>query len=315
MGGAAALSADVSGAFVAHRRELWLLCYRVTGSAADADDLVQETFARALERPPQDRTRPWLPWLVRVAVNLARDQLRRRRRRVYRGPWLPEPIEDVDLPEPSHEPRHTEARYELLESVSFAFLLALEALTPTQRAVLVLCDVIEYSARETAEALALSEGNVRVLLHRARKTLADYDMRRSIPTPELGSRTAQLLQRFLAYVAAGDVPGVESLLAEDVVVLNDANGKYPAAGVPVLGRNKVARFQVNVGRLRTTAPRFEIRMLNGLPAFVAEWDRDESKLSPRLVLIPILDADGRIRGLHGVLAPEKLARVRPVASD
>ena len=139
------------------RRFLIGLCYRMTGSAADAEDVVQETFARALERPPARTDAPWRPWLVRVALNLAKDELRRRKRRGYKGPWLPEPIEDSEWIEPSHEPQSTAGRYELLESVSFAFLLALEALSPAQRAVLLLRDVFEYTGAETAEALDLSE--------------------------------------------------------------------------------------------------------------------------------------------------------------
>ena len=92
-------SADLAQAFESENRKIWALCYRMTGSAADADDLVQATFERALERPPRDTTRPWRPWLMRVAVNLARDGLRRRRRRVYKGPWLPEPFDTDDLVE------------------------------------------------------------------------------------------------------------------------------------------------------------------------------------------------------------------------
>src|SRR6185436_15303130 len=116
--------------FEEHRRFLWGLCYRMTGCAADADDVVQDTFVRAIERPPRRVDEPLRPWLVKVALNLARDLLRRRRRRDYLGPWLPSPIETEP---PSHEPAALDGRYELLESVSFAFLIALEALTPTQR--------------------------------------------------------------------------------------------------------------------------------------------------------------------------------------
>ena len=308
MSAPAALSSELSDAFTAHRREVWLLCYRMTGSAADSDDLVQETFARALERPPRDRSRPWLPWLVRVAINLARDHLRRRRRRVYRGPWLPEPIE---LPELAHEPAQTEARYELLESVSYAFLVALEALTPAQRAVLLLRDVIGYSASEAADALGLSEGNARVVLHRARKALEAYDADRCRPTAALSQSTAAALQLFLQSVAHGDVSAVEALLAQDVLALNDVNGKYAAAATPVRGRNKVARFHVRVVRLREPAQRYELRVLNGLPALIAEWDGSERNLAPRIAMIPILDGAGRIRAIHTVLTPQKLARLAP----
>ena len=178
----AALSSIVTeDLFTQHQRFLWGLCYRLTGSAADADDLVQETFVRTIERPPARMKDPLRPWLVRVAMNLGRDLLRRRRRAPYKGPWLPSPIEtngqdlfpreEVALPlgeialplgevaPPSHEVvfegGSTEGRYELLESVSFAFLLALEVLTPQQRAVLLLRDVFDYSVRETADLAKL----------------------------------------------------------------------------------------------------------------------------------------------------------------
>src|SRR5207249_6583174 len=119
-----------------HRRFLWGLCYRMTGSAADAEDVVQDTFVRAIEHPPRRTEEPLRPWLVKVALNLARDLLRRRRRREYVGPWLPSPLEtdwssqgataDRERDPPSHEPATLEGRYDLLESVSFAFLVALE---------------------------------------------------------------------------------------------------------------------------------------------------------------------------------------------
>ena len=116
----------------------------MTGNAADADDLVQETFVRAIKRPPPRTDEPWHLWLVRVAINLSRDLLRQRKRQSYEGQWLPSPIETVpptfDPPDESGNPA---TRYDLIESVSFAFLLALEALTPTQRAVLVLRDVFD----------------------------------------------------------------------------------------------------------------------------------------------------------------------------
>lgn len=109
---------------------------------------------------------------------------------------------------------------------------------------------------------------------------------------------------------AGDVPGLESLLAEGVVAVNDGAGVYAAAAVPVRGRNKVARFHASLGR---GAPaRFAVRLVNGLPAFVGEFDETRPHLAPRFVMIPILDRAGRIRALHTIVAPEKLARIRRV---
>ena len=149
----------LESAFDEQRPFLWSLAYRLTGCAADADDVVQEVFVRALERPPADTARPWRPWLVRVLMNLGRDLLRQRRRRGYVGPWLPSPVATGDGDEPpSFDPPDLQpgpgARYDLLESASLAFLLALETLTPAQRAVLLLRDVLDYSVRETADALS-----------------------------------------------------------------------------------------------------------------------------------------------------------------
>ena len=149
-------------AFGEHRPFLWSLCYRLCGDAADAEDLVQDTFVRALQHPPSRTDAPWRPWLVKVALNLGRDLLRRRRRRGYVGPWLPAPVDEP----PAAEGAGPGARYDRLESVTVAFLLALEALTPAQRAVLLLRDVFDYSVRETAgvesllaeDAAAVSDG-------------------------------------------------------------------------------------------------------------------------------------------------------------
>src|SRR5215510_13806324 len=142
--------------FDEHKRFLWGMCYRMTGSAADADDIVQDTFVKVLERPPKDMKSPLRPWLVKVAINLSRDQLRRRRRREYFEPWLPSPVltDDENLPSQLDQSSSSETspvtRYDLMESITMAFLLALEALTPAQRAVLLLRDVFDYSTIETA---------------------------------------------------------------------------------------------------------------------------------------------------------------------
>src|SRR5215813_4115946 len=116
------LRTDVAREYDAHRSFLWGLSYRLTGSAADADDIVQETFVRAMERPPARTDAPWRPWLVRVALNRGRDLLRHRRRRSYPGVWLPGPLDTADIPAPEGE--QPAARYDRLESVTVAFLLA-----------------------------------------------------------------------------------------------------------------------------------------------------------------------------------------------
>jgi RNA polymerase sigma-70 factor (ECF subfamily) len=275
-----------------------------------------------MERPPPRTDEPWRPWLVRVAMNLGRDALRRRKRRAYVGPWLPSPIETgPDGGHPGDDPPSveieaegrpgTEARYDLLESVSFAFLLALEALTPRQRAVLLLCDVFDYSVKEAAAALGLSEPNVKTTHHRARKTLEPYDRARLRATPELAAKADAALQRFLQGLMAGDVAAVEALLAEDVRALNDG-GEFLAARKPIVGRAKVALAYVKLSRGAQAGLRVEIRRLNGLPALVAEQPA-VGKLSPRYTLQCAVDAEGRIVAVYTVLATRKLTALAPIA--
>jgi RNA polymerase sigma-70 factor (ECF subfamily) len=288
--------------FAAQRPRLWGLAYRMTGSAEDAEDVVQETFARLLEREPA-RDASELPfWLVRVATNLALDALRRRKRRSYTGAWLPAPVE--------LDPAGTDppgARYERLESATFAFLIALEALGPRQRAVLLLRDVVGASAVETAEILGVSEANVRVLHLRARRALTAYDQRRCVPTAELRERHRAALEGFLSALLAQDVGAVEAWLAESARTVTDAGGEYTALAAPLDGRARVARFYVAATKMREgSEPRFEIRVANGLPALWITLGAPVRRQAPRSLLRIELDAAGRIELVHAVLAPRKL---------
>jgi RNA polymerase sigma-70 factor (ECF subfamily) len=286
----------------------------MTGSAADADDLVQDTFARVMERPPAE-LHALRPWLTRVAVNLGRDLLRRRRRRRYVGPWLPSPVETEQHSEPpSHEPALPgggtgEARYDLMESVAYAFLVALEALTPAQRAVLLLRDVFDYSVRDCAQALDLSEANVKTTHHRARRAMARYDLGRRRLTAELSERTRAALMRFLDGIVRQDVAAVEALLGDSVRALSDGAGEAVAARVPIVGRAKVARFYVNVARTPRPGAEYTLRTLNGLPAMVLTIDG-----APRLVLRIEIDDDDRVVAVHSVIARAKLSGLAPRAS-
>lgn len=303
-------SAEVGSAFEAQRGFLWGLSYRLTGSSADADDVVQETFARALSQPPPRRDLPLRPWLTRVALNLGRDVLRRRRRRPYDGPWLPSPVPTTDggaLPaEPADPAASPAARYEAAESVTLAFLLALEALRPTPRAVLLLRDVFDYSVRETADALGLSEANVKVTHLRARRALRDYDRARRPPTPARAAQASEALRRFLTCLGSGDAAGLEALLAEDVRVRSDGGGEFAAARRPVLGRERVLRFLLGLAQKSGGATRFEPRRLNGLPALLAVPVSPRPGWAPRVVMQCLLDDDGRIVEILSVLATAKL---------
>ncbi|HEV3061990.1 MAG TPA: sigma-70 family RNA polymerase sigma factor [Vicinamibacterales bacterium] len=297
-----------------HRAVLWGLSYRITGSTADADDVVQETFLKAHRHAPSELAEP-RRWLMRVAVNAARDLLRRRKRRSYIGPWLPTPLEtsDEDVP-PSFEPivegRTLEGRYDLMESASLAFLQALEALTPTQRAVLLLCDVFDYAAAEVATVLDTSEGNVRTIHHRARRVMESYEGRRTVPTRANRERTERALQQFLALLNARDVSGIERMLAADVRTVTDANGEFTALFDPLVGRLQVARF---FGQFGTTKQRgrvdVTIRQINGLPTADLEVASPVGRRPPRLLLSIDLNTEGEIANVWVIASSSKLATV------
>ena len=298
--------------FRGERRRLWGLAYRLTGNGADADDVVQESFTRLIEKPPP-AGQPARPWLVRVVVNLSLDALRKRRRRVYPGPWLPSPVEapDVEWLDSFAAPEaDTEARYGLVESASYAFLVALEALGPRERAVLLLRDVLGWSAAETGALLGTTEGNTRVVHLRARRTLADYDRARCVPTPELRARHRETLERFLAALFAQDAAAVESLLAESVRTETDAAGEFTALAETLVGRARVARLYLSAALMRRAGePRIAIRDVNGLPAAAIALGKPVRRQAPRSVLRIELDDSGRIALIQVVLAPKKLARV------
>lgn len=301
---------EIEEAFAARRRMLWGLGYRLTGVAADADDIVQETFLRALERPPATIDAGWHGWLVRVATNLGLDRLRERRRRSYVGPWLPAPIE---LPGPDAEDRTpseaADIGYERMESLSYAFLLALEVLTPRARAVLILREVFDYSAGEVASLLDTSEANVRVLHHRAARRLAGVR-----PEPRslrnLAEPTRRALQALVSCMARQDVAGLEALLTESARTLTDGGGRYTALRAPLVGAARVARFHLETGRRRMPISTTEIRWINGLPALVISTRPLRAQMAPALVLRCELDRDDRISELHAILAPRKLSAVR-----
>jgi RNA polymerase sigma-70 factor (ECF subfamily) len=302
----------VERAFREHRGFLWGLSYRLVGDAADADELVQETFLRALTRPPRDLERPWRPWLTRVAVNLGRDLLRRRRRRRYDGPWLPAPV-PTDAAGLSGEPADPapgpDARYDRLESVTFAFLLALEALSPAQRAVLLLRDVFDYSVREAAEALLMSEANVKTTHLRARRVMESYDARRAAPRTPDAARSGRALEQLLACLASRDAGALEALLADDVRSISDAGGEFASSRNEQVGAVAVARLCLGLQSRAGRVVRMAWHSLNGRPAVELQFDGGPAGWAPRVVMQCDTDEAGRITRLYSVMATCKLARL------
>ncbi|MFT3836286.1 MAG: sigma-70 family RNA polymerase sigma factor [Myxococcaceae bacterium] len=287
-----------------HAATVKALAYRMTGSNADAEEITQETFARALSSPP--RSGLTRNWLLAVAANLSRDRLRRRKRAAYAGPWLPAAIEAGTTPE-AVDP---EQRYGMIESASFAFLLALEPLTSKQRAVLLLRDVFELSVEETAEALAMKPGAVRVLHLRARRATERYDETRAIPSPERAAAVRVALERLGAAVAGGDRLQIESVLAEQASLYADGAGRFGALREVLTGASALAKFFA-FGQQRFSAFRRSSAIwpdVNGAPALVIDNDPPEgSNVAPRAVLTCDVDSAGRITRLYVIAAPEKLS--------
>jgi RNA polymerase sigma-70 factor (ECF subfamily) len=296
--------------FRAHSRILFGLAYRLTGCAADADEIVQETFVRALAKPPARTDEPWAPWLMRVATNLAIDVVRRRRRHGEDASWLPSPVAGegaAALPEPRE--RAPDARYEKLESVTFAFLLALEALTARQRAALVLRDVCGFSAGDAAAALGASEASVRVLHHRARRAFAEYDAAPCRPDAALVAKHRGALEALMRCLVTQDVAGLTALLREDVATTTDAGGEFNALRGVRRGRTGVARFHLRVAHNRGAGVRIAPCSVNGLPALAITFARAAARQAPRLLMRCEVDASGRIAAIYSVLATRKLTRV------
>ena len=303
------MSIDFTRIYEEQQGFLWGYCYRLSGNAAEAEDLVQDTFVRAMERPPGDLSRPWRPWLIRVASNLAHDRFRRSKRSEYVGPWLPTPVlttkGDRFGDRLAAEPPAA-GRYEMRESASVAFLLALEALTPPQRVVLLLRDVYDYSVKETAEMTESSEASVKTTLHRARAALETYDGERVPLSAERVRKTAEVLEQLLARLAEKDVAGIRSLLAENVTALSDGNGRFYAAKVPVEGADKVALLYSKIAPPQDEKVDLRLTELNFLPSLIMERPGAPEGFASRFTLSIDLDDEGKVIKVFTVVAPSKL---------
>jgi RNA polymerase sigma-70 factor (ECF subfamily) len=272
---------------------LFSIAYRMLGSVAEAEDVVQEALLRYHAEPVQVEQPK--AFLSTVVTRLAIDQLRsaRARREQYVGEWLPEPLiaDEAAAPDPA---RHAE----IADSLSQAFLVLLESLSPVERAVYLLREVFDYPYDEVARIVGKSEANSRQLVARARRHV---DERR--PRFEADRhRRDELVQRFFAAVQEGDVEGLEKLLARDVVAYGDGGGKAPAAGKPVYGARKVAKFVLGLAKQART---FELEgrfvEVNGQPGAMF--------LTPEGELVNVLSvdvADGQIQALRSVVNPDKL---------
>lgn len=275
--------------FEEHRRHLFGVAYRMLGSVAEAEDVVQDTWLR-WQASADDDVRSPRSYLTTVATRLAIDRLRsaQRRREEYVGPWLPEPVVTDDDPA---------ATAELADSLSMAFLLVLERLNPVERAVLLLHDVFGYDYDEVAAIVERTAANCRQIASRARGHLTSERPVRPRPSQEEEQRLAFA---FAAAAGAGDLAALEGLLAEDAVLWSDGGAARRAARRPVRGRDRVARFVANVTQRMPVDGSIEFVHLNGEPAVIVRTPE-----GPYLTMAVEL-ADGAISAIHVVNNPEKL---------
>jgi RNA polymerase sigma-70 factor, ECF subfamily len=294
-----------SDQLTAERDALFGFCYRMSGNVEDADELVQDTCLRALDKEPNP-DRPLRPWLFQVAQNLCRDRLRRRQHAAYTGPWLPSPLpmERIASPTPS-----AEVRYAAKESVSLAFLVAMEALTPKGRALLLLRDVYGYDTQETADLLDMSGVAVRTGLKRARATMAAYDAR-GYDASGVGLEKLAVVGKWLAALSQDDVAAAAALLAEDVVSMSDGGGEFFAAGRPLLGPDRVAKTYAQLAKMVPISDlQVSVQELNGMVAVLIQSRHQNPKYAPRVATVFAQDETGRILNVYSVLATRKLAGI------
>jgi RNA polymerase sigma-70 factor (TIGR02957 family) len=278
------------------------IAYRMLGSVAEAEDVVQEALLR-LHRALEQGERIESPgaYVATVATRLAIDGLRsaRARRERYTGEWLPEPLVTDAADDPARQA-------EMADSLSLAFLVLLESLSPEQRAVLLLRDVFDYGYDEIAQIVGKSEANARQLAARARRHVGE---RR--PRFEISQRKREeLADRFFAAAREGDLAGLEALLAHDVELHGDGGGKVPALARAVQGRSRVARTLLAWMRQGSRIAGASLRQveINGEPGALL-LDREGNLIGVWSLEI----AGGEIRSLRSVVNPDKLGHLGPVA--
>ena len=284
------------------RPRAFAIAYRMLGSVSEAEDVVQEAFLR-LYRAEQEGERIESPraYLSTVVTRLAIDYLRsaRAQRETYVGEWLPEPVLASGEDDPAQQA-------EMADSLSLAFLVLLETLSPEQRAVFLLREVFDYPYDRIAEIVGKSEPNVRQLAVRARRHVDEGRTRFDASREQRDA----LADRFFAAVEEGDLNELEELLAEDVELHGDGGGKAPALARALFGRSRVARTLRNWLRAMPRMGGVTLRRVdvNGQPGALL-LDREG-----RVFSVMALDiADGQVQGIRGIVNPDKLGHLGEVA--
>lgn len=282
---------EATDTFVAHRNLLFTVAYEMLGSAADAEDVLQETWLRWV-KVDLEQVRDQRAYLVRIVTRQSLNRLRtlQRRKETYVGPWLPEPL--LTTPDVSEN-------VELAESLSMALMLVLETLSPIERAVFVLREAFDVGYDEIADAVDKSPAAVRQIAHRARQHV---DARRPRETVS-ASETRSVLESFQHALETGELQGFMDVLAPDVVLLSDGGGLKQAAVRPIIGAEKIVRFILGgTGKANATVT-VEPSTLNGNPALVMRLDGEIDGI------MAVSIEGSLITGMYYVRNPEKLTRV------
>jgi RNA polymerase sigma-70 factor (ECF subfamily) len=281
--------------YLAHRDALFGLAYRMLGSAADAEDVVAETYLR-WRRIDHDMVADDRAYLFSIAARLSLDLLKsaQRSRVDYVGTWLPEPLV-TSYDDPA-------VRAETKDTISLAFLLMLEQLTPPERAVFVLRTAFDYRHAEIAQLLEMSVDNVRQLFRRSQQRLGAGAQARFVPDPV---KQRAIVDRFLAAAATGEVEPLAQLLAGDAALYADGGGKAASIRDPAFGAVRIARFLRGLVRQSPSDLRVDVVRANGAPALLL-------RTTHAVVGVYALDVDtdaGVIRAIHAVRNPDKLTRL------
>lgn len=283
--------------FEEHRSLLFAMAYNMLGSAMEAEDIVQEAYLRYRATPPES-IRKLKSFLMTVVHHLCLDHLKSAqvRRELYVGPWLPEPI----ITGEGASPRSPLHQITDRESISMAFLVLLESLSPLERAVFLLRQVFDYEYAEIAEITGRNEAACRQLVSRAKKHIRENRPR----FPASPEEHAKMVNRFMEACMAGDMDGLMGLLADDVTAWSDSGGKIPgAARRPIQGRDKVARAITALLGHVPQGTTVEMIEANGLPALLM-------RIRAQTVGVITLEVEGKyIRALRNVANPDKLAHL------
>lgn len=281
------------------RPKLMAVAYRMLGSVADAEDAVQDAYVRYQEAAARESIASPEGWMVKATTRLCIDRLRQaKRREAYHGPWLPEPV-------PAGWEGAAESRVELAESLSMAFLMLLETLSPAERAAYLLREAFGYEFDEIATLLDKTPTNVRQIMARARRRLDAHERRFEASRDQ----AARLAERFFAACRDADHDQIKSLLAEDVTCYSDGGGKVFAAPRPLHGADQVSRLLWVVFRKFRDAGEFKLQTVNGQPGVVLYMDGQP-------VVTYSVAGDGfAVREVYVVLNPDKLAVWRALAPE